>query len=221
MEKINKQVFLYTVIVMVALYLFKGMLYVSENGWILLKDALSLDARVEEKYAYDTCYDMVLNGEHMYMICYTYSNKENYVKIPAEANRFSLITDSYGIVEFYAMKKDGKVECTLIDSLYIGSQEEQQLDEVYKILSIIEDFVLEFWKGNGLTLIDYGYINEGRLTGMIISLFSIIVVQVLIRVLLHYNAREGKTDTNRIYYMGWLVQILTVLINMSNYIAIV
>ncbi len=220
-RKINKSILLCTITITIVLYLFKGMLYISENGWILLTKVLSLDARVEEAYAYDTCYDMIVNGEHMDMISYAYANKELYADIPSGANRFSLLTESYGIVEFCATKKDGNVESMLIDPYYIMSQEEQMLNEVDENLAVIEDFLLECWRGNGFVLIDYGHINEGRLTGLLISLLVIIFVQLVMGLLLRNDVERKETEINIIYCTGWLIQILAVIINISLYIVIV
>lgn len=215
MKKVSKWYCVITLLATVLLGSFKGMLYISEHGYMLLKHELVFDIGLYDSYKYDTCYEAVVNGEHIYLICY--EERDKGADLPVGAFQFSATTENYGVVEFALWKEQGEVMHTIIDPAYEMSYE-FQIEEVNELLDTISDFFESYWK-DGLTLVSYGFINEGRLSWMFVTLLCIVLLQLLTGYII---SRGNEQEKKKFLFWGicMMLQLSVALLNLMNYVTI-
>lgn len=191
------------------------MFYISEHGYLLLKHELSFDIGLKESYKYDTCYEAVVNGEHVYLVCYREREKAG-LELPDGAFQFSAVTENYGIVEFALTKEHGEVAYTIIDPTYEMSRE-FQLEEVNELLDMLADFFAYYWQ-TGLTLISYASINEGRIAWMVVTLLVLVLLQLIF--VGYVIKKDGGSEKRKALFYGvcMVLQASVVFVNLLNYV---
>lgn len=209
--------------VVVLLSFFKGMLYLSQNGYFVLEHLLRGSMGKQDNVP---VYKIIVNGDYAYFIIDLDDSK-----LDEDTNRhmqkFFLFSSTYGTTEFYAGRKLEGVYYEIVNNIFI--KERSITPEKYqKNIDMTMDYIESFWhvSPNRVSYVmvfeSYASINEGRPRMTVISLIFLFLFQIISLGLLTFRiSGTQKRDTAYRWicciFFGTL-QLLVLWMDISKYV---
>ena len=214
-------------IIILILSCFKGKLYLSSNGYLVLKHLIGgpdwkeeeTETYLEAQREFVHAFEMIVNGDHLYWM---YKIGEGYYKEGRSIDKFIILSNDYGVIELHAWRTPEKLYYKIADNIYIR----ENIDiphKFYKNMDMIAEFMeVDFWYPGYQVIEDYGTINEGRVKKAVLSIIFVILLQVILLWIMVFRMSGGqKRDTihRRICCIVFgILQLLILWIDILNYV---
>lgn len=214
-------------VILLILPCFKGKLYLSSNGYLVLNHLIGgPDWKEEETRTYFgarekfvNAFEMIVNGDHLYWM---YKIGEGYYKDGVHIDKFFILSDAYGVIEFHAWRTPETLYYKIADNIYIRENIDMP-HKLYKNMDMIAEFMeVDFWYPGYQAIRDYHYINEGRVKKAVLSITFVVLLQVILLWIMVFRMSGGeKRDTihRKICCIIFgILQLLILWIDLLNYV---